>query len=232
MGVRVGRGFVGAVVVGALLCLVAAPALAKSIFLNGVNIDGVTNQTFDGCTVAIDATGNVLITAKGYSVETVAPATTPAPTTTATTTPAAPGTAATVKPSTNPPPSASLLLAPLALSKRYFLVSETNAVGMVQYDVDVFVNSVWIKRISSDEPQVVLEISRHLHKGKNTVHIAATKVGLTQRKSTAAQHFLKVHLGEGDMGGNNVMIDNPLLEYTRNASELTNFADDFTVEAR
>jgi hypothetical protein len=41
-----------------------------------------------------------------------------------------------------------------------------------------------------------------------------------------------VHIGEGNMGGNNVMIDNGLLEYTRTAAELQNFDEDFVVMGR
>ena len=49
----------------------ATPAWAKSVYLNNVQIDGLTNQKFENCTVEIDAQGNVFITAKGYRVESV-----------------------------------------------------------------------------------------------------------------------------------------------------------------
>ena len=42
----------------AALTLCAAPSGAKSVFLNGVNIDGVTNQKFENATVVIDDKGN------------------------------------------------------------------------------------------------------------------------------------------------------------------------------
>ncbi|HEX9049560.1 MAG TPA: hypothetical protein VF841_03420, partial [Anaeromyxobacter sp.] len=48
----------------------AVPASAASITLNGVNIDGVTSQRFENCTVTIDAQGDVHIEAKGYAVKT------------------------------------------------------------------------------------------------------------------------------------------------------------------
>jgi len=47
----------------------AAPSHARSVFLNGVKIDGLNNQTFKRATVHIDARGDVYITAKGYSVK-------------------------------------------------------------------------------------------------------------------------------------------------------------------
>ncbi len=52
----------------ALLTLGGA-AWARSVYLNGVQIDGLTDQTFKGATVRLDSTGNVHITARGYSVK-------------------------------------------------------------------------------------------------------------------------------------------------------------------
>lgn len=59
-----------------LTCLVAlallVPAVAghaRSVYLNGVKIDGLNNQLFKRATVRIDASGDVYITAKGYSVK-------------------------------------------------------------------------------------------------------------------------------------------------------------------
>jgi hypothetical protein len=187
----------------AALLSFAVPAVAKGVFLNGVNIDGVTNQKFEGCTVIIDPDGNVLITAKGYEVQTVAPT--------------------TAKP-------APVEQGPV--TKRYFLVTEPSPPGMAQYDIDVFVNSVWIKRIAADDAQTVIEITRHLKKGKNVVHFTATKNLADARRSASPQHLVRIIIGEGNMGGNNVMIDNPVLEYKRDASEMQNFSDDFTVMGR
>jgi hypothetical protein len=187
--------------------LVAFPVQAKAgVFLNGVNIDGVTNQKFDNVTVVIDDKGNVLIQAKGYEVKQADPK------------PAA----------TTPAPDAG------PVTKRYFLVSEIAGIGMAQYDIDVFVNSVWIKRVSSTDPQAqsVVEISRHLRKGKNTIHFTATKNIGTERKSASPTNYVKVYIGEGNIGGNNVMIDNPLVEYKRDASETQNFADEFVIEGK
>lgn len=180
----------------------AAAAVKGSVFLNGVNIDGVTNQKFENVTVVIDEKGNLLILAKGYEVQT----------------------APTPKPA-NPVPAGPV-------SKRYFLVSETSAPGLAQYDIDVFVNSVWIKRVSSNDAQAVTEITRHLKKGKNSVHFTATKILAEARKSASPQHYVKIYIGEGNMGGNNVMIDNPLLEYRRDASEMQSFADEFVIEGK
>src|SRR5512133_823644 len=59
-----------ALLLAAGLAGAATPAAgAPSVTLNGVNIDGVTGQRFENCTVVIDERGNVHITAKGYAVK-------------------------------------------------------------------------------------------------------------------------------------------------------------------
>ena len=186
----------------------AAPVSAKgSVFLNGVNIAGVTAQKLDNVDVIIDDKGNILITAKGYDVQGVLSPKTPV--------------------SADDPP----LVPRVPVTHRYFLVSEISIPGLAQYDVDVFVNSVWVKRISSSAPPVVVEISRHLHKGKNTVHMTATKVLAEARKSVSPLQYIKIYVGEGDSGGNNVVLDHPLLEYTRDASETQGFSNEYALEA-
>lgn len=184
--------------------LFAADVSAKGIFLNGVNIDGVTGQTFENVNVEIDADGNVLITAQGYEVQ-------PMP----------------VRESDE---GATKAGGPV--TRRYFLVSETNAPGTTEYDIDIFVNSVWVKRISHEDAQSVTEITRHMRGGKNRVHFTATKVSKESRKSTTAEHVLTVILGEGNMAGKNVTIENPLIEYQKNAAQTETETREFRVVGR
>jgi hypothetical protein len=66
---------------GATLLLLAslssATPAAATVFLNGVEVDGVgLTQKLEKCTVTFDGKGNVLIDAPGYSVQAVTP---PAP---------------------------------------------------------------------------------------------------------------------------------------------------------
>lgn len=189
----------------AMLALAASDlAQAKSVYLNGVNIDGVANQTFENCSVEIDAQGNIHIKAKGYQVKQATPDTA--------------GPTATV-------PTA-------ARSRRYWVVTEKNFPGMTQYDIDIFINSVWVRRITSDEEQVVFEVSKYVKPGKNVIHFTATKNFGATRKSHSPQHYFKIILGEGNVGGDNVMIDNPLVEYKRTAAESRTFNDDFEFAGR
>ena len=176
--------------------------LAASVYLNGTRIDGATNQKFKKCNVTIDANGDVHIEAPGYAVQTQE------------------GTTATTNPSTTVTASPN---------RRYWLVKEENYPGKTQYDVDIYINSVWFKRIRSNNEQVVQEISKYLRSGMNTLHFAATKNIGQQRKSFSPQVYMRIIIGEGNIGGNNVMIENPLIQYKRTADETQNFNDEFSI---
>jgi hypothetical protein len=180
--------------------------LLASVFLNGVNVDSLRSQKFEKCrTVRIDDRGDVHLDCPGYQVEGQA----------------APGTAPLI-------PSAVAA----AMTKRYWLVSEEKDGGAAQYDVDVFVNAKFIRKIKAGEPQVVLEVTRYLRPGANKVLFAATKQPAAVRKSASPASFLKLVVGEGDAGGNTVTIDNPLIETKRTAAETDNVNEEFTIQGR
>src|SRR5512133_2783462 len=117
-----------ALLVATALAGAAAPASAgPSVTLNGVNIDGVTSQRFENCTVTIDAQGNVHIEAKGYAVKSAGPAD-PAPRTGA-------GAASAV--TTGTAAGAGVAAArPGKVTRRYFLATENTPPGP-QYDLAI-----------------------------------------------------------------------------------------------
>jgi hypothetical protein len=185
--------------------------LLASVFLNGVNIDSLRSQKFEKCkAVRIDDRGDVHLECPGYQVE------------------QQPAAASALAPA---PLIPSALAA--AMTKRYWLVSEEKDSASAQYDVDVFVNAKFIRRIKAGEPQVVLEITRHLHSGANKVLFAASKrVEAGGRKSASPASFVKLVVGEGNEGGNTVTIDNPLIESKRTAAETDNVNEEFTLQGR
>jgi hypothetical protein len=187
------------------LGLIGTSVLAGSIYLNGTRIDGVVNQKFEKCTVTIDDKGDVHISAPGYAVQSQA------------------GT---------PVPQPKPVVLPSGSATRYWLVKEENYPGKTQYDVDIYINSVWFKRIRSNNEQVVQEITKYLRAGSNVVHFAATKNIGQQRKSFSPQVYMLIIIGEGNIGGNNVMIENPLIQYKRTANETQNFNDEFTISVK
>ena len=185
------------------LLLLNGTALAGSVYLNGVKIDGVSNQKFEKVTVRIDEKGNVLIEAPGYAVKQVEGQQVEAPTTNAGT-----------------------------ISKHYFLVTEQNVVGMTEYDVDMYVNSKWVRKLKSSEDQIVSDITRNLTPGKNTVMFIAKKTAPDARKSLSKEHFFRIIIGEGNMSGDHVMIDNPVVKFERTAADNIDSSQEFSLNAR
>lgn len=181
----------------------AAQSWAGSVYLNNVNIDGVTNQKFDKATVRIDDKGNVFIDAPGYAVKQV-----------------------DAKPS-------DPVAQPGVLTRQYYLVTEQNAVGMTEYDIDVFINAKWVRKLRSSDEQLVMEITKHLVPGKNTVVFQAKKVSPKDgRKSFSSEHLYRVILGEGKMSGNHVMIDNPQVKFERTAAQTDDVSQEFALTTR
>jgi hypothetical protein len=214
-----------------------ATASAASVYLNGVRIDGVTNQKFEKATVRIDEKGDVHINAPGYAVRVesvpapVAPVAppparaAPAPAAPAATPPAPAVPPAAAAPTTPPP-------APPTLTRRYWLVTEQSVPGMAEYDIDLYINSKWIRKLRNNEEQIITEITRYLQPGKNTVLFSAHKVVMGSQKSYSPQHYFKVIIGEGNVGGDNVMIDNPLIRFQRTAADTKDVSEEFTLTTR
>jgi hypothetical protein len=225
------------------LCLALLPtsALAGSVYLNGVLIDGVTNQSFvKVSSVRIDGQGNVHIDAPAYAVKVAnapapapapAPVAAPAPAAAPAPTPAPVATAPAPAPAVAPAP-APVATAPARISKRYWLTTEQSVPGMTGYDIDLYINSQWVRKLRNGEEQVITEVTRHLQPGANTVLLMARKVAADTRRSESPQHVFKVILGEGNEGGGTVMIDNPLIRFQRTAAEAEDVSEEFTLSTR
>src|SRR5512133_3952972 len=210
-----------ALLVATALAGAAAPASAgPSVTLNGVNIDGVTSQKFENCTVTIDAQGNLHIEAKGYAVKSAGPAE-PAPRT-------GPGAGGVVPTGTGAGGAAAR---PGKVTRRYFLATENTPPGP-QFDLAIFINAQWIREVKASEPQLVMEITKYLRPGPNKVTLAATKRIAGERLAYGEDVQLKIVIGEGNVGGGHVMIDLPLVETARTAAEMDDRTEEFVVDAR
>ncbi len=211
----------------AAVLLIGAPgADAGQVVINGVSIgtidmtvDGLKGIKLTGCSnVKIDAQGNVDIVCPGYDLQAAGAAPTPPASTTPAPAPAASDTAP-VEPSL-PPPSAQA--APTTITKHYWLVTEQPQPGAAQYDIDLFVNSKWIRTLHSSDPQVVFELTPNLQPGDNKIVLTATKHLGGGRISASPSVFYRVVIGEGDVGGGNVMISNPLIDWRVTAAQTQN----------
>ncbi len=177
----------------------AAPSAGRSVFLNEHNIDSVRAQTFEKVDVQIDADGNVHIKSDAYKIE-------------------GPG-----APSTPKEPEKN---ADIPRGTRYWLISEENAPGMSQYDLDIVLNGTLIKTVKSGEPQVVEDVTKFVIPGTNFVNITARKSFGSARKSESKDLYLRVYVGRGalnDAGA--IIIENPEIDYRKTAADIQNFAD-------
>ena len=194
-----------------LLWFCALPALAGSVYLNGTRIDGVTNQKFDNVTVEIDAYGNVHITAKGYAVQ---------------------GAKSSVgKNAAEPQAQAQAGPVGQPPTRRYWVVTE-KIPSKTQYDIDLFINGKWVRKFLDDEKHTVLEVTPHLKTGPNKIIFRAKKAIDGQRVSQSPQHYFRIVVGEGKVGGRNVMITRTLVDYRRTALETQDFSDEFVLSAQ
>jgi hypothetical protein len=210
-----------ALVLAAAVASVGSARASPSVTLNGVPIDGVTSQKFENCTVVIDAQGNIHIEAKGYAVR-GGPAGSAAPA----------GRADAQAVATKAPAGADARPGPPAkLTRRYFLATDHGAPG-TQFDLAIFINAQWIREVKAAEPQAVMEITKYMRPGPNKVTLVATKHIQGERLAYSKDVQLKVVIGEGNVGGDHVMIDVPLVETARTAAEIEDKTEEFVVEAR
>lgn len=207
-----------------VLCLcVASPALAVDVYLNNVRVTALTGVTISGATVRFDSRGDVYITAPGYSVSTVDDGQTTPPRTDAG--PASPH-------DTGSRPSPDTRAVPSAITRHYFLATETNAPGMVQYRIEVYVNGELFRTIPPSGPAIVEDLTRRLRPGPNEIHLVARKVTTGGRRSTSASHWFRVIIGEGHAQGDTAVIDTPLVRFQRGADESRTVEQTFSVFAR
>ena len=190
------------------LALLAAPAalLARSIYLNGVDITHVKDQTFRNTTVHIDKNGNVHIDAPGYKVRVV-----------------------DEEPESAVAPAATDGGANPALSMRIFMTTRPSPAA--QYDLVVSVGGVQRKVIKADDPQVIMEVSAWFARGENKVTIKAVKNLEGGRKSIAEKDSVGLIIGAGREEEAVVKIHNVFVDFRVNASQIASRTESYTVNA-
>lgn len=201
-----------------LILVVSNLSFAQKVYLNGVEITGIKNQTFQNATVNINSSGDVLIQAEGYKVERVelVDRGTAGQETTKMTGNSSNQTTKTTNTTTmqnnsntgskTPPvdPGSS------SLTKRYWLVTQSNAPQMVHWSIEIYVNGVFYKSLNTSEQFAPQEVTKFLHPGRNSIVINATKnTASGEQTSNSSQHWYQIVVGEGHAEGATVIIDNP-----------------------
>ncbi len=115
-------------------------------------------------------------------------------------------------------------------AKAYFLVTQLSSAGRGGYDIDLFINGNWIKKITNKEEQIVMDLTKYLQNGKNTIRLTGVKAkdAVVDPLSTG---FTEIIIGEGSAGKNNVVIDKPLIDYKFLSKDANPIIKDFDIEA-
>lgn len=163
----------------ALAMVLATPALALEVYLNGVRLTGVRNAELSGCTVRFDANGDVQIMSPGYRIEY-----------------GSDGQQKIVgqsdqtaqKPSTTRP------------KQRYVLVYEPNP--KVNYAFEVWINGKLFRKVGLDAGRFTVEMTQDMSAGDNTLRVVARPgdpvPGGTDSETTSLRIF------RGDAGADGV----------------------------
>jgi hypothetical protein len=186
------------------LCALSFTASAAEVYINGVNVDGLTNQTFEKVTVKLDDKGNVQIDAPGYAVKKVTMA-------------------------DNAPPVATGVI-----TQQYYLVTEQNPPGATEYEVDVFINGKFLRTVRAGDEQLVKDITRELKPGLNKVIAQARKKyeNPNSPKSQSRAHVMRVIIGEGRTTRDQVTIDKQVMTFTRTAADTNDVTQEFSFTTR
>jgi hypothetical protein len=221
-------GTVLGVALAVLGSLTARPAFAREgreVYFNGVKIDSsvvVKAQSFSGCDVRFDDRGDIYITAKGYNV--IATPTSP---------PRAPAPPPPPPSPPSPPPVSPAPENAVNLAKKgVWLISKQTQRGVVQYDVDVYVNESFVRKVKSVEDPVVVDITRWIRSGQNRVRMEAKKNVPDKRMSLSPTDTMEVIIGEGVLGGSTVNVDKVIVDFKRTAQETEPFTEEYSVAAR
>lgn len=116
-------------------------------------------------------------------------------------------------------------------AKAYFLVTQISPSGRGGYDIDLFINGTWIKKITNKDDNIVMDITKHLQNGKNTIRLTGLKAK-DVTADPASSGFTEVIIGEGLAGKNNVVIDKPLIDFKFLSKDSNAIIKDFEIEAK
>ncbi len=170
------------------------PALfAGSVYINGVRADVLPEVTLSNATVRFDAQGNVWIDAPGYRVQVIPP-----------TEYARPATPAPAAPTEAP-------AAPRVPLGTWWLVTEDN--GSTSQVLEILVNGSLVRRVTSGDPQIILDLAPWLKPGANTIVVSPVPSGVPGGGA------LNVYMGRGTNLSGTIHLDNPDVVYTRRASD-------------
>jgi len=183
----------------ALALLLTGIATAGDLYVNGVLANGLRDQEFKDADIRIDAEGDVHIDAPQYVVRSLDPV------------PVTP-------PNTGPSPSA----VPRGV---WWLVTEDQRSS--GHSIELFINGALVRRISSGEPQLILDLAPWLASGLNDITFSALP------GPQPSGGVLHVYLGTGQNDAGVIRMHDPEIDYARRSSDPPSGGmQDFTISVR
>ncbi len=118
------------------------------------------------------------------------------------------------------------------VTKTYWLVATETNPGKVQWDVEVFINGKFVKKVRWDRGQVVMDVTSFLVKGDNSVHFRARRNLTRPKMSSSPADKLQIVIGPGIKQGNAVVINDELVSFTRTAAQVDPVDLDMSFKAK
>jgi hypothetical protein len=117
------------------------------------------------------------------------------------------------------------------LTKQYFLITQGSSGASVGETIQVNINGRQVRTLDTASAQVIDDVSEFLNIGQNAITMLSTKK--TSYVPGQATSTYQVIIGEGHVErGGQVVIDNPLVTYTRTAADGTANSRSYTMSAR
>jgi hypothetical protein len=224
-------------------------AFAGNVYLNGTFIDPVqvAGLEMEDVDVRIDPEGNLHITAPGYKVEVMTPATpaafgapspqsqapAPKPSTGAGYGAPVPGQYAPVTSAGSASQRYESAAAPVAAAPvghlnpngiakaSWWLVTEDNGSG--GHQIEVLINDQLAHTLQSGSPQQIIDVSAFLQKGSNRVVVKSTS-------TDASGGTLYVFLGPGNDESGTVVMDKPEVQFGVGSSRTGAYQREYAIE--
>lgn len=201
-----------------MLLWLAGVALAGTVYVNDVDVSGLTDTVMENVTVTFDSKGDVRIAAPHYEIQVMDPpagaAPAPAPTTAAAT--AATGAAAAAA---KPAPPTNNGVA----EGTWWLVTEDN--GSAGHEAQVWINGQLATTITSGGEQLIEDVSPWLRPGSNKVRISSVSSGATGGA-------LYIYIGAGSNDDGTLMMDTPSVQFGLGASREGEYERDYEIVAK
>jgi hypothetical protein len=166
----------------------------KKVFLNGMDLSKylIVDTVLKGVTVKFDKKGNIYLIAKGYNFN-------------------------PEKSDKNKNDSQEDAKVDPKATEFYLVTFPKPAKANIGYDIDLMINGKFVKRIYSNDGQVVYPITSSLKKGKNKINLISKKKKLKGGKKPSGS--MKIAIARGYESKGNYLIKKLIWTVSRSSSD-------------